>query len=319
VSKRTFEQAFNAVFHDKVAFEDFCTINVQEEVEEFFYDDRKIFRTSKKLKKYLRFIDRVILRHLANDDEVVHSFIKGKSTLTAVKAHTSSKYFFITDIKDFFSNVKTIDVLRILERDKYLVPIDDFENYIDTIVSMTTLGGSIPIGFPTSPQLSNAFLFEFDRKTKFFCADNSLIYTRYADDIIISGQEFNDVAGLKSQIQLLLSEHVSPNLSLNQDKTHITQIGNKVKLLGLVIMPNGRVTIDVKYKNRLETLLHFYVNDKDKFNDLLKKTMKGNVKSLFGLLHYAKSIDPEYLEKLQRKYGVYTIRLLMEDKLSDNR
>lgn len=314
MSKRTLEQAFNAVFHDKAAFVDFCAVDVSKEVETFSVSDRTVYKTSDKLKKYLRFVDSVILRFLAKDEDVVHSFTKGKNTLTTVQAHSGNNYFFLTDIKNFYPNIKTNDVLRLMKRDKHLVPIADIELYIDRLTSMMTFGGSIPIGFPTSPQLSNAFLFDFDCATKSHCKDNGLIYTRYADDIVISGKNFDDLSELKANVQMLLKKHASPNLLLKEEKTHITHLGNKVKILGLVILPNGKITLDTKYKNKLELLLHFYTTDQGKYKSFLEEEFNGNEKSLFGLLHYAKTVDPSYLEKLQRKYGVYALRNFMEEK-----
>ena len=201
MSERTFEEAFNAVFHDKKAFIDFCSIDIKNEVKTFHASNKFIFKTSDKLKKYLRFIDRVILSYLAKNETVVHSFTKGKSTLTAVQPHRGNSYFFLTDVESFYPNIKSSDVLRLLERDKNLIPILDIENYIDRLVAMMTIGGSIPIGFSTSPQLSNAFLFEFDCAVKSFCIDSRLIYTRYADDIIISGNSFDELSGLRNNIQ----------------------------------------------------------------------------------------------------------------------
>ncbi len=50
MSKRTLEQAFNAVFHDKAAFVDFCTVDVSKEVETFSVSDRTVYKTSDKFK-----------------------------------------------------------------------------------------------------------------------------------------------------------------------------------------------------------------------------------------------------------------------------
>lgn len=319
MSKRTFQQAFNAVFHKDYEFSDFCELDISNEIEEFEIGGRKIIRTSEKLKKMLRFLDKVIFRNLAKDEDVVHSFVKGKSTLSAVMPHVNSRYFFLTDIRNFYPSIKSEDVRRILERDKDLLPASDFEDYIELVVNMTTVGGAIPVGFPTSPQLSNAFLLEFDRAVKDYCASCSILYSRYADDIIISGEKFEQLENLKEKIQFLLDKHASSELILKDSKTRITQIGNKVKILGLVVLPNGRITVDSKYKDKIETLIYFYLNDKDKYQDYLETEFSGSEHSLFGLLHYAKSVDPKYLEKLQRKYGVYSLKTLMEDKWSEQR
>jgi len=319
VSFRTLEQAFNAVFHKKENFTDFCSLDLSQHVEEILFRERKIYRTDKKLKKYLRFIDKVLLRHLAKNDDVVHSYIKEKSALTAVKVHAGNRAFFLTDIKSFFSNIFEEDVERILTRDKCIIPISDFDTYIANIAKMVAWGGAIPIGFPTSPQLSNGFLLEFDNALHDLCKSRELSYTRYSDDIIVSGKEKESLVDLRNIVQDLLHQHASEKFFLNVKKTRITHIGNKVKILGLVITQNGQVTVDSKYKRTLENLLHFYVTDKARYDDYLNKTFDGKEHSLFGMLHYIKSTDPAYLEKLQRKYGVFSLRTLMEDRWRDDR
>jgi RNA-directed DNA polymerase len=317
VGNRTLEQAFNAVFHNKDSFESFRTLVQEDHVEEFHYKDRKVYKTSKKYKSYLRFLDKVVLRHLAKNSEVVHSYIKQRSVLTAVTAHAGHSAFFLTDIKSFFPNITTADVERVLSRDSEVIPVSDFDSYIPYCAQLMTWNDSIPVGFPTSPQLSNGFLFEFDNALLAFTESRGLTYTRYSDDIIISGDDKEALLSLRDSVQELLHAHASHRLFINTDKTRLTHIGNKVKILGLIITPDGRVTIDSKYKKTLESILHFYTTDKSRYVDLLNNRFDGKEHSLFGLLHYVKATDSAYLEKLQRKYGVLALKMLMEERWSD--
>lgn len=317
MGNRTLEQAFNAVFHKKDSFEDFRTLVQPDHVEEFHYKDRKVLKTSKKYKSYLRFLDKVVLRHLAKNSAVVHSYIKQRSVLTAVAAHAGHGAFFLTDIKSFFPNITTADVEKVLSRDKELIPISDFDSHIPYCAQLMTWNDSIPVGFPTSPQLSNGFLFEFDNALLAFTESRGMTYTRYSDDIIISGDDKQALLSLRDSVQELLHDNASHQLLINTEKTRVTHIGNKVKILGLIITPDGRVTIDSKYKNTLESILHFYTTDKSRYVDLLNKRFDGKEHSLFGLLHYVKATDPAYLEKLQRKYGVLALKMLMEERWSD--
>jgi len=316
VDIRTLQQAFNAVFHNKETFSDFHSIEPSEHVTEFTVRGRAVVSTSKKFRSYLRFIDKVVLRHLAINDEVVHSYLRNKSVLTAASAHAGNRAFFLTDIESFFSRITRNDVVRILSRDAHAMPIRDIENYIPHIASLTTYQAALPIGFPTSPQISNGFLYEFDNALHVRCKEQGLTYTRYADDIIISAQCKDDVSQLRELVQAFLSRYASKQLVINAEKTRITHIGNKVKILGLIITPDGRVTIDSKHKRTLESLLHLYLTDTDKYQDLLGKVFEDKDKehSLYGLLHYVKATDPLYLQKLQRKYGVLAVRTLMENR-----
>lgn len=96
MSIRTLEQAFNAKFHDSKAYLEFCSLKVTNEIEELEISSKNVFKTSDKLKEYLRFVDKVMLDHLQKNDQVAHAYIKEKSALTAVQAHANSKYFFTT-------------------------------------------------------------------------------------------------------------------------------------------------------------------------------------------------------------------------------
>ncbi|MHB1279697.1 MAG: reverse transcriptase domain-containing protein [Acidithiobacillus sp.] len=319
MGNRTLQQAFNAVFHDKESFSDFCSLEQGKHVDGFLYRDRKVYKTSVKYKRFLRFLEKVVLRHLATNANVVHSYIKGKSALTAVTAHSENSAFFLTDIKSFFQNITEIDVRNILDRDKNLVPILDFEYYIPYLAKIMTWDDSIPAGFPTSPQISNGFLLDFDNALHDFCKANELTYTRYSDDIIISGKHKEQLIFIKDIVQDLLHNYASKNLIINIEKTRITHTGNKVKILGLIITQKGRVTIDSKYKRTIESLLYFYANDRNRYDDLLQNKFDGKEQSLFGLLHYVKATDPAYLVKLQRKYGLLSLRKLMEDRWSGGR
>ncbi|PCJ98666.1 MAG: reverse transcriptase [Alteromonadaceae bacterium] len=321
VTDRSLEQAFNAVFHDRESFNDFCTLPLAPEVSEIPLHLRKVYRPSDKLKTYLRFIDKVVLRHLKYNASVVHSYIKGSSALTAVQAHAKNQAFFLSDIKSFFPNIGDQDVRKVLMRDSHRIPILDFDQHIERVTKLMTLDGVLPVGFPTSPKLSNGFLHEFDNALAAYCDSTGLTYTRYSDDIIISGMDRAKLTVLREKVQMMLEEHASKSLRLNDEKTRVTHRGNKVKILGLVITPDGQVTIDVSRKHALEGLLHFYATDTEKYKNLLEKTFKGEDKerSLFGMLHYANSCDSEYLVKLQKKYGVLILRTLMEDRWSGNR
>ena len=312
--QKTLEELFNAVFHDKRVFLDFCNLEMEKEVEVSHYKDRKVYKTSDKLKKIHKFINNVILRNVQTNDHVVHSYIKGKSALTAVKAHAKSKFFFNTDIESFFSNIRANDVESIFSRDLDSIQISDWKEYTKTLTRVVTFENTLPAGFATSPQISNAFLLNFDNHLNDFCDKKGLIYTRYSDDIIISSNFQQDLKNIDEIVQKYLDRYATKNLTINKSKTRYTHTGNKVKILGLVITPKGKVTIDSKYKKILESIIYFYINDKEKFNDLLTRSFAGKERSLFGLLHYARSIDPNYLKKLQKKYGAYTLNELMKDK-----
>ena len=88
-----------------------------------------------------------------------------------------------------------------------------------------------------------------------------------------------------------------------------------MKILGMMILPNGKVTIDSKLKRELEVLLHFYVSDRNKFINFVKDDELAGLGRITGYLNYANSIDREYLEKLRKKFGSTAIDTLLHRPL----
>jgi RNA-directed DNA polymerase len=317
---KSLEKAFNTMFHNPQLFEEFLGSDLSNEVEEFYIGKekpRKVIRVSDKFKTFLRFIDKIILQHLKINDDVVHSYIKERSAMTAVQSHVDSKYFLVSDIVSFFSNVNSEDVKKILVANVSNIPIADIEHYIPRIVTLVCWNDCLPVGFVTSPKLSNAALFHFDSAMADYCKKHSLTYTRYSDDLIVSSQTREPLIELQTQLQSLISQNTNGQLEVNLDKTRIYTIGQPFTILGLVITQYQTLTISRKHKNHLEVALHYFVTDKLRFQDYLEEHFAGKEQSLFGLLHYAKSVEPRYINKLQRKYGAYAITDLLENKWND--
>jgi RNA-directed DNA polymerase len=163
--------------------------------------------------------------------------------------------------------------------------------------------------------MSNAILLEFDNDLAAFCRERDLVLTRYSDDIVVSGQSKYALQGIEKEIQERLSRLVSDRLRLNEGKSRYFQVGGKVKILGLMILPNGVITIDSKLKSDMEVLLHFYLSNRQTFVEMNGGDEESGADKLTGYLNYANSIDPVYLTKLRRKFGATSIDILMHRML----
>jgi RNA-directed DNA polymerase len=105
-------------------------------------------------------------------------------------------------------------------------------------------------------------------------------------------------------VENLLQRHFEGRMVLNPSKSKLTTIGRKVKALGLVILPTGRVTIDMELKKKIEVLLHFYSTDTPKFVRFAGcSDYEGAVGKVSGYLNYVNANDQRYLEKLRGKFG----------------
>lgn len=319
MNKLSLEEAFAIYFHDKYSFSDFCTVNINLEYTTNFFS-RKTYSPSKKLKEFQQFLNAFIFNYMKVNNNVVFSYRKGTSTKDAVIPHRNNKYIFTTDIKDFFNHIELDFLKKIIKQNKDNVAIieSDIIKYMNNILEIVTYEGILPIGAPTSPIISNAYLFGFDNNLEKYCQNKGISYTRYSDDFIFSASNLD----IFKEIPQIINEEFKSigyeSFNLNIEKTKIQKRGNKVQVLGLHIAPNGNITIDNKIKNDIEVLLHFYKKDKIKFKDFFEKKFNSNMERLSGLINHIQSVDKQYISKLKKKYGAFLIDSLIHRDLKND-
>ena len=307
MQSKPLELLFDAVHHGKHDFEDFLNGDLTPRYSPVQIGRRTLYRPDKTLKAYLTFLNTFVFEHLLLNDRVVYSYRKGVNPHKAVHVHASNRAFFQTDIEDFFASINRTIVKDTVTLQLDRIPISDFPKYTERILDLTTIHDVLPVGFPTSPLISNACLTPFDDDLESYCASSALTYTRYADDMVISGKSRDDLRDIEPKLNELLAHHFSGLLRFNRAKQKLTTIGRKTKILGMMILPNGQVTIDIELKKKTEVLLHFYVRNRVSFIDISEGDFDVGVQKLSGYIAYINTADQPYLEKLRRKFGAAVV------------
>ncbi len=308
MNRRPLEQLFFATFRGKQELSELLELDVRAAYSEKDFDGRVVYSPDKKLKLYLGFLSRVLFDRLPVETDVVFSYRKGVNVVNAVEKHSEGKYFFQSDIKNFFGSIDREMIRRSVLAALELCPISDIENWLDRVLDLVTVDGVLPPGFPTSPVISNACLYEFDKKFFSWCKQNSLTYTRYADDLIVSGGVEEKMHLLLPCITQLLDAEFGGRIKLNTQKTKFIRPGEKVRMLGVAILPNGKVSVDGRLKKHSETAMHCLLKDKQMFMSFLKeKDFEKALKKFSGQLNYINTVDPSFLDKLRRKYGATAV------------
>lgn len=172
-------------------------------------------------------------------------YVKGRSIYDNALAHMYNDYFIMLDIKDFFPHICHKQLSEKIFHEINLVKADQIsrKECNDIIDSCSIATRGLPLGFITSPILSNIYLKEFDctfygqlKKMEL----NNIIYTRYADDIIVSFKSGSITALPKIEAEIigtvssLLSRY---GLQLNNRKTrsYNLNISNHVRITGINI------------------------------------------------------------------------------------
>ena len=301
---------FDAMHYGKYSFDEFLHSDITSNYSSYTADgrkQRKVYRPDKKLKTYLSFLNTFVFEHLEVNERVVYSYRRGVNPHQVAAAHARGRAFFQTDFEDFFGSIRRTLIATTLHSQRDRVPTSDLHLHVERILELTTINGMLPIGFPTSPTISNVCLTRFDNELESYCRSYDLVYTRYADDIVISGPCRQVLDGVELKLDALLAYHFSGNLRLNSAKRKLTTVGRKTRIMGMVILPNGRVTIDKMLKKRIEVLLYFYIRNRETFLNMSDGDRKAGIQKLSGYINYINSADKPYLEKLRRKFGITVI------------
>jgi len=171
-----------------------------------------------------RFILHKILNHIKVDDSA-KAFKKKSSIKDAARLHRRQKILLKCDVKNFFGSIEEWRIISIFFAVGYTKELSI------VLAKLCTLNGFLPQGAPTSGSLSNILLISFDRKMLKFCKRLGLRYTRYADDICISGERLN-TTDVFAFVGKLLADY---GLVLNPKKNRVLRQNNRMIVVGIVV------------------------------------------------------------------------------------
>jgi len=110
-----------------------------------------------------------------------HGFVPNRSILTHASNHVKKRWVINLDIRSFFPSVDAERVRKVAGE----LPI--MSDDVDLLVKLTTRKNHLPQGAPTSPALGNLVLRALDRKMCDLVRGTGWFYSRYADDLTLSG------------------------------------------------------------------------------------------------------------------------------------
>lgn len=251
---------------------------------QFAHDKTNLFRKlslpSKKLKYMQRWILDNILYKLPTDD-ASHGFTPGKSTVSNALFHINKEFIFKTDIKDFFPAINSKRIFGLFKSFGYSKSI------AYALTKICTYNDELPQGAPTSPYLSNLICRKMDYRITCLCKKGNLDYSRYADDITISGGK--KIKNIKPLLQDIIE---SEGFKLNLEKTRFIHNSYRQTVTGIVVNKKSSIPRETYRKLRQEI---YYMKKFGVSSHLDSKnlTFKSNVKAYYyGMVNYCYMIDP---------------------------
>jgi retron-type reverse transcriptase len=211
-----------------------------------------------------------------------HGFVKKRSILTNAIVHKGQNYLLKMDLKDFFPSISINWVVNVFKEIGYT---NDVAFYLASICCLEEV---LPQGAPTSPMLSNVVASFMDKRLYKLCQEYKYNYTRYADDIAISGKYISS-----SFIGIATKVIQECGFVVNEKKTRLYgEKGNKI-ITG-ISLANNDVRIPRSYRRSLEQELYYI--QKYGFDAHVKRSKiktSNYLQSIMGKLNYWLMVEPQ--------------------------
>lgn len=155
----------------------------------------------------------------------VHSYVNGKSIITAAQKFCPGRAVLKLDIEDFFPSISFVRVLGLFRA----LGFNETSAYIFT--KLTTLDNRLAQGAPTSPALSNLIFRGLDKRLEALVTEWEMQYVRYSDDLFFHKEKnFNH-----PRLAVIASTIVdNSGFSINKEKTKYHPKGLPRVTLGLL-------------------------------------------------------------------------------------
>ncbi|HUU87096.1 MAG TPA: retron St85 family RNA-directed DNA polymerase [Candidatus Glassbacteria bacterium] len=242
-------------------------------------DKRPIDSPNRELKAIQGFILRNILEDIPVSERA-QGFIRGRSIKSNARFHLRKRYILCLDIEDFFPSINENAVYNIFNN------IYRDENIAKLLTNLCTYKRKVPQGAVTSPMLSNIVFHDYDKKIDSICKRKRIRYSRYADDLTFSSNNFLLLKELIPNIKNILSES---GFRLNKRKTRYLTAKGKMIVTG-VILNSSRLTTGRSRKRRIRAELHNYI---------VKGKKNINLNRIAGEISFIRDIEPDYLKKIK--------------------
>lgn len=248
------------------------------------------------------------------------AYVKKRSTVDAVKRHqqNESKWFGKLDLHDFFGSTSmefVMSMLSVIFPFSEVIGVNDGRDALQKALELAFLNGGLPQGTPLSPLITNIMMIPIDfTLTKKFRSNEKqkFVYTRYADDFIISSKFDFDIKDVEKIVIDTLKEFNAP-FTINSSKTRYGSSAGRNWNLGVMLNKDNKITVGHKNKRRLQSMVYNYITDKRKGVEW----DKNDIQTMHGLISYYRMVEEEninaIISHINIKMNTNVMQLIKDD------
>lgn len=256
------------------------------------------------IRRHQKFILKEILQRLCVSENTC-SYRKGRGIKDLAGPHAGHDILVHLDIKDFFGSITESLVFETLLRETGYT-----KNVVGLITKLCCYKGRLPQGTCTSPYLSNLCFKQCDHEIAFYCIQKGLTYTRYSDDLFVSGNYMN----IKQLIREVSAILLRSGFRINKDKTKVLRKYQSQRVTAVVV--NEKPQITREYRRNLRQELYYVRKFKNKCKGALETGSYGDyLHELQGKIAFVLYIDPCNQEFIEARKLVK--RLIRESWMDD--
>lgn len=219
----------------------------------------------------LKEIQKKINKFILNDmpmPKYAFGAVKGKDNVLHAKYHQGNKFFFNTDLKNFYPSIRHNRVFAFFKTKKFSTDVASI------LTKLTTYKGKLPQGIPTSSFIANLIFEPTGNRINDLALSKNMKFSTFVDDVVLSAK-----TDFKSLIPNLLKIITDENYIINHKKTNYKTKNPEVT--GLIVKANN-LALAKKTKNKLqdETLSEASKKGQILYVEKIKKINKQKAKSL---------------------------------------
>jgi hypothetical protein len=190
-------------------------------------------------------------------------------------------------------------------------------------LELAFLDGGLPQGTPISPMITNIMMIpvdyalyngfrNFQYKWKGQEKQNYCVYTRYADDFIVSSKYDFSFRQAEKYIIDTLKSFDAP-FTINEKKTRYGSSAGKNFNLGLMLNKDNEITIGHRKKKQFSNMLSAYAMDR---NHGIKWELS-DIQVMDGYRNYYRMVEKDridgLIEHLSKKFNLDIVKAMKED------
>lgn len=236
-----------------------------------------------------RLLDRVVM------PDSVHGFVPRRGCVTNATAHLESSALIRMDIKDFFPSITPDRVFGLMMKVFGLNPRAAW-----LVTRLCTHKNHLAQGLPNSPIISNMIARKIDIRLGALAESMDLKYTRYADDMYISGELRNPCDMIMERMKTIITEE---GFKVNDKKTAVMR--RRMKVTGIVIQ-DGQLKVPLKKRRQLKAMVDHWP----------QQTPERRLRIL-GIISWVHDVQPEFAAKMNGRIEKFESGALVKNWTKD--